>query len=311
MSTIATKLLRFEPVAAAWDTAQNRFALQDWIKENWILVLGNSEESRVPIDAINRCIFRRSVDLLLAQPDSFTRQVWYFYDELSESGKLPNLVSLLKKGRSKGACVALALQSVSALRDATNYGPHFASEILGQLANRWIGRLECVETAELLSRLIGDQERTVVHQSHTTGKNGNSTTTSEHLETRRLVLPGELMSIDECNRENGLTGYYVMRSIGTFTANIPGDRLFDELLIPHDPSVPDFVPRPVEAQFLRPWNKEDARKFIGRRFPKCPRYDRGEQSHARRARRPKSKHDQRNLDQENQPRQRQSSVTNE
>lgn len=269
MSTVATKLLRFEPVAAAWDAADKRFSLEDWIKENWILVLGNSEQSRVPVDAINRCMFRRSVDLLLGQSESFTRRTWYILDELTQmgGGKLPQLVSLLKTGRSKGACVAMAMQSVSALRDQTNYGQHFAAEILGMTANRWIGRLECVETAELLSRLIGDQERPVTHTSTTTGRQGTSRTTSRRFETRRLVLPGELMSIDECNRTNGMTGYYLMRSIGVFKNTIPGDRLFDELLVPPDPSVPDFVPRPVEAQYLRPWTKDDSRRLFGRGNP--------------------------------------------
>ncbi|HZZ26713.1 MAG TPA: type IV secretion system DNA-binding domain-containing protein [Pirellulales bacterium] len=299
MSTVATKLLRFEPVAAAWDTATNRFSLEDWIKENWILILGNSEASRIPIDAINRCMFRRSVDLLLGQSESFTRQTWYFLDEVTEiGGRLPNLVSLMKKGRSKGGCVAMAMQSISALRDQSNYGQYFASEILGQIANRWIGRLECVDTAEFLSRLIGDQERTVVHESFTSGKNGNSTTTSKHLETRRLVMPSELMSIDECNYENGISGYHVMRSIGTFKANIPSDQLFDELLIPRDASVPDFVPRPSEAQFLRPWTKDDTRRFIGRRIPKCPSRDRDEERRDRRRRRPKHKRDRDTRDDE-------------
>ncbi|MFN9293982.1 MAG: hypothetical protein ACK6EB_38365, partial [Planctomyces sp.] len=56
MSTISTKFLPFEPIAAAWEAASGRFSMEDWIRTELALILGNSETSRAAIDAINRCI---------------------------------------------------------------------------------------------------------------------------------------------------------------------------------------------------------------------------------------------------------------
>lgn len=262
MSTIATKLMAFEPIAAAWESARERIALDDWVRNEWILVLGNSEVSRTAINAVNRCLFKRASDHTLQQSESTTRRSWFFIDEASEAGRLDGLVSLLKKGRSKGACVAISFQSVSGLRDTTMYGPYFTDEILGQIANRFYGRVECPETAEWQSRTVGDQEIDQISTSHTVGVNASSsTTTTEQPATRRAVLPSEFMSAPACNRTNGLAGYFLVRSIGCYHAHFTGEEVFDQWLIPPDDQTPDFVPRDPRLQFLRPWTTEEAARF--------------------------------------------------
>jgi hypothetical protein len=259
-STIGTKLLTYAPVAAAWETASEKYSLQQWIEEESILVLGNSEISRTAIDALNRCIFKRCSDLTLNLSESFTRQNWFFIDELSEAGRLDGLVSLLKKGRSKGACISIAAQGVAALRDERLYGPHMTTELLAQIGNRFFGRVECPETAEYFSQCIGDQEVDQTTVSRTYSQH-NSTTHNQQIVTRRTALPSELMNITPCSRQNGLSGYFLVRSAGCYSTTLPGDELFDEALIPPDPHVPDFVPRPVSAQFLGPWTENHAAKF--------------------------------------------------
>ncbi|MCY2987745.1 MAG: type IV secretion system DNA-binding domain-containing protein [Planctomycetota bacterium] len=261
MSTLATKLMPFEPIAAAWDIAKERVALEDWVRNEWILVLGNSETSRTAINAVNRCLFKRASDLALAQGESFTRRSWFIVDEASEAGRLDGLVSLLKKGRSKGACVAISFQSVSGLREASMYGQYFTDEILGQIANRFFGRVECPETAEWESRMIGDQEVDQLTTSQTSGENSSSTTTSTQPTTRRAVLPSQLMCVPPCNRANGLAGYFLLRSAGCFYAHFGGEEVFDEWLIAPDEHTPDFVPRDVRAQFLRRWTADEEARF--------------------------------------------------
>jgi hypothetical protein len=253
--------LAFEPIAAAWEEAKEKVSLQQWAKDELILVLANSEISRTAIDAINRCIFKRATDITLSQTESFTRRNWFILDEISEAGRLDGLVSLLKRGRRKGCCVVLAMQSIAGLRDPKLYGPNFAAEILGQIGHKFIGRLECPETAEWVSRLFGDQEIEQITTSHTSSKNGDSSTTNQQVVTRRAVLPAELMDIDPCTRENGLTGYYMSRGVGCYVSTLPADELFDGVLIPPDPNVPEFVERRVEAQYLRPWTDDEAAKF--------------------------------------------------
>ncbi|MEY3225885.1 MAG: hypothetical protein RLZZ536_504 [Planctomycetota bacterium] len=264
MSTIATKMLPFEPIAAAWESAEQRFAMEDWIQQEQALILGNSETSRAAIDAINRCIFKRACDLTLSLPESFTRSNWFIVDEVSEAGKHDSLVSLLKKGRSKGAKVVLATQSISGLRDQKMYGPHFTDEILGQIGNRFIGRLECPETAEWLSRLIGDQEVVQINRgsSSTSGKeHSSSSSVNRSTAVRRAVLPAELMSIPGANSSRGISGYYLLREGGCYFTTISGNRVFGDWLEPANPNVPDFIPRDVHSQYLQPWTDERAAAF--------------------------------------------------
>jgi type IV secretory pathway TraG/TraD family ATPase VirD4 len=262
MSTIATKLLAFGPIAGAWEDAQEKYSLTQWVQDELILVLGNSEISRTAIDALNRCIFKRASDLTLALPESFSRRNWFFIDELSEAGRLDGIVSLLKKGRSKGAAVAISMQGTSGLKDERLYGPYLTAELLAQIGNRFIGRVEDPDCADFLSRLIGEQEVDQFTRSEThSTQSGPSTTTNHQIVTRRAVLPSELMSVDSCTRGNGLTGYFMVRSAGCYKTTLDGDELFDEALIPPDPNVPEFIARPVETQFIQPWTDERAASF--------------------------------------------------
>lgn len=268
MSTVATKLLPFSNIAASWETASESFSIEEWVREDWILVLGNYETGRMAIDAVNRCIFKRASDLILNQANSFSRRTWVIWDELSEAGKLDGLVSLMKKGRSKGACCVLAFQSIQGLRDRALYGPEQTDEILGQIANRFFGRLECVATAEWASELFGDQEFEEESISESTGSGGTSRSVSRQRSSRRLVLPSELLDIEPCNQENGLSGYYIVRSHGSYFDKLEGAELWGKSLTSPRADVPEFLPRPPLSMLLKPWSEAEGAKFC------TPRKDR-------------------------------------
>lgn len=267
-STIATKLLPFECIAASWETARRMISLADWATKEQILVMGNSETGRAAIDAINRAIFRRVTQVVLAQSESFTRRSWFFLDELSEAGRLDGLVSLMKKGRSKGACVMVCLQSFAGLRDAKLYGPHFAEELMAQIGNRFYGRLECPETAEAASRLFGDQDIDQYTTSRTYSKQ-NSTTVNHQIVTRRTVLPSEFLNTPRCSKENGLAGFYRTQHYGCSVGTLDGEGLFEGMLLPPDPNVPNLISRSVKSQLLRGWKKSElSRLRLPERLPR-------------------------------------------
>lgn len=260
LATAATKLLPFEVVAACWEKAPQRISMRDWVNGSYILVLGNSEISRFAMDSLNRCIFKRASDLSLDLPNSNSRRSWFFLDEATE-GKLDGLVSLAKKGRSKGCCIVLAFQSISGLKDPSLYGPAGAAEILGQIGHRFLGRLEDSESAEYASKLIGDQESRLTTVSRTFAHE-NSVSHNEHITIRPAVLASELLSIPPCGLRNGLTGFYLSRCIpGVFQACMPGEFLFHHSLKKPSTVVPEFIPRPAEDQLLLPWSPEQEKLF--------------------------------------------------
>ncbi len=260
MPSVGTSIQPFESIAACWDHAEKSVAIRDWSKKSYTLVLGNSEVSRSSIDSINRCIFKRASDVTLDQSESKTRRTWFVLDELADAGKLPGLISLAKKGRSKGACIALAFQSISGLRDQSLYGKYGTDELMGQIGTRFIGRLECVSTAEYISQLIGEQEYVAESTSYTSAKE-SSTTRNYSVQVRKAVLPGTLLDLKPCSQKNGLTGFCITRSLGTFRTHIDGNQLFDVDLGSINESVPAFDPRPAIQQILQPWTEDEATKF--------------------------------------------------
>ncbi|QDV62009.1 type IV secretory system conjugative DNA transfer family protein [Crateriforma conspicua] len=276
LSTAATKALAFEAIASAWEAAEQKFSIDEWARNESVLVLGSSEIGRHAIDAINRCIFKRASDSTLEMSDSATRRTWFILDELSEAGggMLPGLVSLCKKGRSKGACVAIAFQSIAGLRQKSSYGPELTAEIMGQIGNRFIGRLECPDTAEWVAKLVGDEEIRQVTVNHTVGTE-KTVSFNEQYVTRQSVLPSQFLSIPTCNIRNGLSAWYLCRDqAGVFTANLPGEELFTQDLAPLSATEPGFISRPPECQYLRKWTKEEKAMFA----PKLPKKEKKNQS---------------------------------
>lgn len=276
LSTAATKALAFEAIASAWEAADHKFSIDEWAKSESVLVLGSSEIGRHAIDAVNRCIFKRASDSTLEMSDSSSRRTWFILDELSEAGggMLPGLVSLCKKGRSKGACVAIAFQSIAGLRQKSSYGPELTAEIMGQIGNRFIGRLECPDTAEWVAKLVGDEEVRQITVNHTHGTE-KTVSYNEQYVTRQSVLPSQFLSIPPCNIRNGLSAWYLCRDqAGVFTANLPGEELFTRDLTPLSTTEPGFISRPPECQYLRKWTKEEKAVFA----PKLPKKEKKNQS---------------------------------
>ena len=67
------------------------------------------------------------------------------------------------------------------------------------------------------------------------------------------------MDLDACNPENGLSGYYIVRSHGAYFDNIPGNDLWGASLQSPRSDVPEFIPRPSHTKLLKPWSPaEDA-----------------------------------------------------
>lgn len=253
VSTLVTKLAEYAPIAAAWDHAAQKVSLKEWVEAGEsVLVLGNDEEARTPLDAINRVLFRRAAELVLARPESADPKTWFFLDEVREAGRLDGLGSLLTKGRSKGAAVVLGFQDIEGLRAA--YGDdRVVNELVGQCAHKFLLRFESPATADWAASVIGQSEW--VEEKVTDGSSGRSVTYDRV--KRDGVLASEFLSLPPTNPADGLSGIFLAPGAGAFRATIPGKTLA-KTLKPADGSVPNFVPRPDWQQVMRPWCDADA-----------------------------------------------------
>ena len=168
IATIATKLGPLDVVAALWESAESKVSLREWLKTESILVLGNDEAYRSSLDIINQVIFKRVVELLLAQPETNMGRTWFFLDEVKEAGNLDALGRLMTKGRSVGASVVLGFQDVDGMYEA--FGENQAKSILGQCATKVFLRLDSPETAKWAESVFGEYEAVELKQSASLGE---------------------------------------------------------------------------------------------------------------------------------------------
>ncbi|MCP5523249.1 MAG: type IV secretion system DNA-binding domain-containing protein [Verrucomicrobiales bacterium] len=266
LSTILTYTAPYEIIAAAWERSESRVSLRDWVEGESVLVLGNDEANRAAIDTINRLLFKRLAELILAQdevPENalLPRRTWIFLDEVRQAGRLDGLSALMTKGRSKGAAVVLGFQDINGLRDV--YGREAADELVGQCNTKAILRLNSPETAAWASQLFGSHEVVETRRSSNTNRNfrrlgvaaGSSSGESltDDIAKRDAVLESEFFELPETSPENGLSGFFLSPLTGGFRDTIPG-RWLSEHLCPPDPQVPNHVSRPEEHQYLMPWD---------------------------------------------------------
>lgn len=261
-ATLAARTAPFEVIAAAWDTAAEKVSLQEFVAGEFILVLGNDETSRTALDAVNRLLFQRLTELILGQSESRTRQTWLFLDEVREAGKLEGLSRLMTKGRSKGACLALGFQAIEGMREV--YGQNVADEITGLCNNKALLRLESPASAQWASELFGKCEELDRRESWSRSRSGRGLlptcgrgrTRTEQRLTTEAVLASEVMTLPPTGPETGLSGFFLTRAGGAYRQTLSWPELRAGAP-PRARGIPDFSPRPANAQYLREWGPED------------------------------------------------------
>lgn len=173
MASLSASLGVYEPVAAAWHHAESapmfggKFSLKKWVDEKpsgtnhgSIIVLGNDEAAREVLDPINRALFKRAIELLLARKErtdeereNGDNQIWVFLDEVREAGKLDGLGRLMTKGRSKNICVVAGFQEKDGMNEV--YGAELANEICAQFNNMALLRVNSYVSAQWSSDSMG------------------------------------------------------------------------------------------------------------------------------------------------------------
>lgn len=248
--TITSHLGMLRPVAAAWARADQHISLSQWINGEFILVLGQDESIRAPMDAINRVIMNRITDLILSQPEDTARGTYIIIDELKEAGKLDCLPRLITKGRSKGLHMTLAFQTIEGLKSI--YGAHAAEELAGLCSKKVFLRTDSPETARWMAQILGEAELREWRRSYQEGPNGASHSMAENIRNRQAALASELLRMPPV-RDGKLHGYFVTPSIGVYS----GAHAFAQHLMPPGPA-PKLTRRPARDFYLLDYGKTDS-----------------------------------------------------
>jgi hypothetical protein len=271
-STIATKMLPFEIVAALWSKAKKRKSLSDWLNiENGesILLFAHHPSYTSAITPINHAIFKLLSDLLLSGPETETKKTWLFLDEVREAGRLEGLRSLLNQGRSKGARVVLGFQDIEGMRK--QYGAEEAHEIVGLCNSRTFLRTDSFATAKWAQENVGEsqvnEQKVSRCETETTGSGPGGPTSSTSIATtystehplRHVLMASELMNFPDTGPDNGLHAYHVIPSLCSYQTRTP----WADIKLLKKARIKGEETRPPEEQFLMAWSPEEIKE-------KCP-----------------------------------------
>ena len=124
------------------------------------------------------------------QDDSNIRRTWLVIDELSSLSRIGALEDFLARARKAGGAAVLGVQTLAQLRK--EYGDHGASAIIGCCATLLALAIGDVETQEYVSRLLGEQEQSVVQRSTSQSEASAQQTMQRTLRTERVIMPSEL-----------------------------------------------------------------------------------------------------------------------
>lgn len=224
----AIERLDFIPLlAAAWPSVRGGFSVRRWLagKAGQALVMQNISEFAPLNERLIPAVVELFAARVLSMPDSRARRIWLILDEMSALPKIPRLLDILDRGRSKGVRCVLTAQSVYQYHH--RYGSDLTATIDDNCSTKFYLRTSGREGAEYLSASLGEietDEPTMSVQSD----GGRSTST--HRVKRVAVATEEITGLPQASLRGGLFGYL----------NVAG---WNAVLRLHWPVVPAPTPR--------------------------------------------------------------------
>ena len=257
LSTLATKLGRFEQVAALWhtNTSGRHFSIPEFLKKPGVLVLGNDPVLRDSFWPIIGLVLKSLTQEILRGPETLRPRHWFVLDEFRALERADYIHDLLNRGRSKGASVVLGIQSIDGLVEV--YQESGANDILSQCATKTFLRAGGPQTAEWAEKYFGQVREEETHKSVTTGGEKTTTTTQHEIRERFLFLASYFLNLP-LPKPGAI--YVSVNDIPCQRATFITSRHFDEVRSWCRPpgKVASVIPRDnVSEQTLKPWSEDE------------------------------------------------------
>lgn len=179
------------------------FSLRDYMQgdeKRWLFVPFKESEF-----GVSRSLIATWMDILVSaglEREEGGQQTWLIIDELDTLGAMSSLIAATTKLRKRKVAVVVAFQSISQLE--SNYGAERATTLLNCFSSKVILRSVDGDTAERLSKELGERE--AWKHSISEGGGGGSVSRSQQLE--RLVLASQIQSLPDLHGFVKLAGDY-------------------------------------------------------------------------------------------------------
>lgn len=158
---------------------------------------------------------------VLSLPADRDRRIWLVLDELGALGRLNSLESALTRGRKHGLCVVAGLQSTAQL-DRT-YGRESAIVLRSCFRNLVVFAVakSDPDTADMLSRALGEREVDRQQHSRTEGPNGITKGVSLQRVSERIAIASQITELPNLSAFFALAGDTPTRRIHIAPRNLP------------------------------------------------------------------------------------------
>ncbi|NJL42461.1 MAG: type IV secretion system DNA-binding domain-containing protein [Pseudanabaena sp. SU_2_4] len=177
------------------------FSLRDFIESDGVFLIGANSDVRKATNPIVQALFRLYVNFISRLPDSRSRKLFTFIDEVSFWGKIDGLDELHTFCPSKGAVNALVVQGIEQLYAL--YGEHTARAIAGQSVIKLLFHPTDSTSARWMVDQMGQFRVYEVRRSSSFGRGGESYSKSEDFVMREPVTTGELFNLPLASPRSG------------------------------------------------------------------------------------------------------------
>jgi type IV secretory pathway TraG/TraD family ATPase VirD4 len=154
-----------------------------------LIIFGLDQESKYSVSPLLATIAHMIISRNVNPARSRISPLVCGFDELP-SIYLPALADWLAQARSAGFTAILGIQTFTQL--VYMYGEELAKIILTNCGNKIFMHPGDIDSAEMVSKFIGEEEIVITSTSKSSGKNG-STTTSKNAQAVSMIAPNELL----------------------------------------------------------------------------------------------------------------------
>lgn len=201
---------------AAYDylpTDQQTFSVAEMIRaeHSGVLFVTYRDDQLDSLRNLIACLLDVAARTILSLNPDPERRIWLIIDEFASIGKVQSIEAVATKARKAGGCLVLGIQSVSQLKD--RYGEHGAQTILSCLSTWLVLRCSDADTAEYMSKYIGEAEVKRTQQGTSTSDSGDSQSWNEQSATQRVVLGSQIQAFANLTGLLKLAGDYPVCSV--------------------------------------------------------------------------------------------------
>ncbi len=194
-------------------TDKERFSVADMIRaeHSGMLFLTYRDDQLDSLRNIMACLLDVAARTILSLEPQSDRRIWLIIDEFASVGRVQSIEAMATKSRKAGGCLVLGIQSVSQLKD--RYGDNGAQTILSCLSTWLVLRCSDADTAEYMSKYIGEAEIRRTQKGQSSSDNGETQSWSEQSATQRVVLGSQIQAFANLHGLLKLAGDYPVTEV--------------------------------------------------------------------------------------------------